>query len=103
MGLAPVVPNGRDHRVDSNIRNDGDLGEGPGVVRDADDGFAWGLIRVGVGVDQVNMNDLVESSSLFGVFLSFPRLSLFQEIWQVRFLSILYFEVVIAHCVSQPV
>ncbi len=103
MRLAPVVPNGRDHRVDSTICNDGDLGEGSGVIRDADDCFARGLVRFGVSIDQVDMDDLVECSILFGVFLTFPRLSLFQEVRQVRFLSVPYLKIVIDHCVSQPV
>ena len=50
-----------------------------------------------VGVDQVDVNDLIDCSILVGVHLSFLRLSLFQEIRQIRFLSVLDFEVVIDH------
>ncbi len=101
--MVPVVPNGRSHRIDSTVCNDGNLGEGSGVVRDAEDCFAGGLMQVGVGIDQVNMNDLVECLILIGVLSFFQRLSLFQKVWQVRFLSVLDFEVVIDHCCPQPV
>ncbi len=97
------MPNGPNRRIDFTVRNDGDLGEGSGVIRDAEVCFARDLIGVGVGVDQVDMNDLVECSILFGIFLSFPHLSFFQAVRQVRFLSVLDFEVVIDHGVSQPV
>ncbi len=49
------------------------------------------------------MNDLLECLILFGIFLSFTHLSLFQEVRQVRFLSVLDLEIVIDHGVSQPV
>ncbi len=97
------MPNGRNRQVDFPICNDGDLGESSGVVRDAENCSAGGHVRVGVGVDQVDMNDLVECLILFGVFLSFTHLSLFHEVRQVHFLSVLDFEIVIDHGVSQPV
>jgi len=79
------------------------LGEGSGVVCDAENCLALGPIGVGVGVDQVDVNDLVECLSLFGIFLFSTHLSFFQEVRQVLFLSVLDFEIVIDHGVSQPV
>jgi hypothetical protein len=58
---------------------------------------------VEIGVDEVDVDDLVECSILSGVFLFFFCLSLFQEVRQVRFLSVLGLEIMIDHGVPQPV
>jgi hypothetical protein len=79
------------------------LSEGAGVVCDAEDCLACGLLEVEIGIDEVDVDDLIEGSIRFGIFLSFPSLSLFQAVRQIRFLSVLYFEVVIDHGVFQPV
>ncbi len=97
------MPDGRSRRVDFVIVQDGDLVEGAGVVCDAEDCLAGGFLQVSIGVDEVDVDDLVERSVLSGIFLSFFCLSLFQEFRQVRFLSVLDLEIVIDHGVPQPV
>jgi len=52
---------------------------------------------VEIGVDEVHVNDLVECLVLSGIFSSFLGLSLFQEVRQIRFLSVLDFEIVLDH------
>ncbi len=100
--MTPVVPDGRSRGVDFVIVQDGDLVEGAGVVRDAEDCLAGGFLQVAIGVDEVDVDDLVERSISSGIFLSFC-LSLFQEVRQVRFLSVLDLKIVIDHGVSQSV
>ncbi len=56
-----------------------------------------------IGGDEVDVNDLVECLVYSGIFLSFFGLSLFQEVRQVRFLSVLDLEIVVDHGVPQPV
>ena len=60
-------------------------------------------MAVEIGVDEVDVNDLVERLVLSGIYWSFFGLSLFQEVRQVRFLSVLYLKIVIDHGVPQPV
>ncbi len=55
---------------------------------------------VGIGIDEVHVNDLIECLILSGNFSSFLNLSLLQEVRQVRFLSVLDFEIVLDHGVS---
>ena len=57
----------------------------------------------GTDLDEVHVNDLIEGLILSGNFFSFLDLSLLQEVWQVRFLSVSDFEVVLNHGVSQSV
>ncbi len=56
-----------------------------------------------IGVDEVDVNDLVECLVSSGIFLSFFGLSFFQEVRQICFLSVLYLEIMIDHGVPQPV
>ncbi len=101
--MTPVVPDGCSRGVDFVIIQDGDLAEGAGVVRDAEDCLAGGSVQVEVVIDEVDEDDLVECSILSRIFLSFLCLSLFQEVRQVRLLSVLGLEIVIDHGVPQPV
>ncbi len=55
-----------------------------------------------IGANKVNVNDFVESSTLFGIF-RFSPVSLFFRKSGKSELSVLYFEVVIDHGVFQPV
>ncbi len=76
------------------------MAEGAGVIRDADDCLVGGLSVVGIGLDEVHVNDLIEGLISSGSFSSFLELSLLQEVRQVRFLSVSDFEVVLNHGVS---
>ena len=60
-------------------------------------------MAVKIGVDEVDLNDLVERLVLSGIYWSFFGLFLFQEVRQVRFLSVLYLKIVIDHGVPQSV
>ncbi len=55
---------------------------------------------MGVGVDEVHMNDLIECLVSSGNFSFFLDLYLLQAVRQVRFLSVLNFEIVLDHGVS---
>jgi hypothetical protein len=98
-----VVPDGCRYRIDFVIGQDGHLAEGAGVVRDAEEGLVRKWSAVGTDLDEVHVNDLIEGLILSGNFFSFLDLSLLQEVRQFRFLSVLDFEVVFDHGVSQSV
>jgi hypothetical protein len=55
---------------------------------------------MGIGIDEVHVNDLIECLISSGNFSSFLNLSLLQEVRQVRFLSVLDFEIMLDHGVS---
>ena len=95
-----MVPDGCRYRIDRVIGQDGHLAEGAGVVRDAEEGLVRKRSAVRIDLDEIHVNDLVESLILSGNFFSFFDLSLLQEVWQVRFLSVLDLEIVLDHGVS---
>ncbi len=76
------------------------MAEGASVVRDADDGLVGGLSAVGIGIEEVHVNDLIEGLISSGSFLYFLELSLLQEVRQVRFLSVSDVEIMLNHGVS---
>ena len=98
-----MVPDGCRYRIDFVVSQDGNLAESSGVVRDADDCLLGDRSGVDIGFDEVHVNDLIECLILSGNFSFFLDLSLLQEVRQVRFLSVLDFEVVLDHGVSQSV
>ena len=101
--MTPVVPDGCRYRIDLVVGQDGHLAEGAGVIRDAEDGLVRKRIAVGIDLDEIHVNDLIECLILSGNLSFFLDLSLLQEVRQVRFLSVLDFEVVLDHGVLQSV
>ena len=95
-----MVPDGLRYRIDLVVGQDGHLAEGAGVVRDAEDCLVGDRSAVGIGLDEVHVNDLIECLILSGNFSSFFDLSLLQEVRQVRFLPVSDFEIVLDHGVS---
>ncbi len=67
------------------------------------DGLVGDVSATGFGVNEVHVNDLIECLASYGIFSVFLDLSLPQAVQQVRFLSVLDFEIVLDHGVSQPV
>ncbi len=98
-----MVPDGCRYRVDLVVSQEGHLAEGAGVIRDAEDCLVGDHIAVGIGLDEVHVNDFIECLILSGNFSSFPDLSLLQEVRQIRFLSVSDFEIVLDHGGSQSV
>ena len=98
-----MVPDGCRYRIDLVVGQDGHVAEGAGVVRDAEDCLVGDRSAVGIGLDEVHVNDLIECLILSGNSGFFLDLSLLQEVRQVRFLSVPDFEIVFYHGVSQSV
>ncbi len=98
-----MVPDGCHYRIDLVVGQDGHVAEGAGVVRDAEDCLVRNHSAAGIGLDEVHVNDLIECLILTGNFFSFLGLPLLQEVRQVRFLSVLDFEIVLDHGGSQSV
>ncbi len=70
-----MVPDGCRYRIDLVVGQDGHKADGAGVVREAEDCLVRSRSAVGIGLDEVHVNDLIERLVWSGKVSSFFNLS----------------------------
>ncbi len=98
-----MVPDGCRYHIDLVVGQDGHLAEGAGIVREAEDCLVVSRRAVGIGLDEVHVNDLIECLVWSGNVSSILYLSLLQAVRQVCFLPVLDLKIVLNHGVSQSI